>query len=103
MKVKVSKNELECSYNSKIVCPFCGYEDEDVERNCVDESPQEIECESCGRTFIVSGQIEITYSTAPKDVKPLNDWKRGEFHEDGCETQEDEDFCNKIYFCEQES
>jgi DNA-directed RNA polymerase subunit RPC12/RpoP len=48
-----------------IVCPHCGYKRRaDSEDN--NERPEEIKCEECGKDFIKSVIISITYRTQAK-------------------------------------
>ena len=51
-----------------IVCPHCGYSYQaDPCDGDADETPQEEECGQCGKEFIKSAYIEITYKTKAKE------------------------------------
>ena len=57
--------EIETQYQQNIVCPYCGYADKDsweVEFENL-EGTTEQECGNCEKTFIVTKQAEITYSS----------------------------------------
>lgn len=67
-KAKVGKlDEVDCSYNRNIICPFCGYEMEDDEHDVEQDSYQEWECGKCDEVFYVTMQVDITYSTSKKN------------------------------------
>lgn len=101
MKVKVNKSFDDCNGTRNIICPFCGYEDDNTWEQ--DESEEEIECCNCGRSFDVEVEYTVSYTTSPINTtyKDMN-WKEGTYFEDGCITQEDEDWCDKQFHCEKE-
>lgn len=57
----------EWDYNSNIICPYCGYENEpDSEYDDRDfEEAHETECGSCEKHFMVIPTVEIQYSSEP--------------------------------------
>lgn len=59
----MSKREIDHEYTENIVCPYCGYEDEDSFEQYVDEDEKLISCDSCNKKFYATRNIEVTYST----------------------------------------
>lgn len=55
------------SCNSIPRCPYCGYEEEDfyLEAECL--SDMEEECSLCEKTYLLHGEIEITYCSEELD------------------------------------
>ena len=51
--------ELDTSYTDLITGPWCGYE----EKDSWEISDGEFECGECGKTYEVSHDVSITYST----------------------------------------
>jgi transcription elongation factor Elf1 len=56
--------KIEHEYTRNIVCPYCGYEDLDSwEVDSGEEDLGIIECGVCGKEFLASRVIDITYCT----------------------------------------
>lgn len=53
---------MEHHNESKIKCPYCGYEDEDSWE--FDQEEGTTECKNCEKEFNVTRNIEVTYSTS---------------------------------------
>ena len=56
--------EINCSYTSEIVCPYCGYmhrDSWDMWPN--DREENDIYCHHCDRDFTVSRDVSITYTS----------------------------------------
>lgn len=51
----------------EIMCPYCGYRDEDSYEYGDDEC-FEVECPDCGRTFDVTQTVIISYDSRPKEA-----------------------------------
>jgi hypothetical protein len=103
MKVETNASWSECFDEEKIVCPFCGNGFDDSDHDYIYIEGEEVceECPSCGRAFNVIAEQKVTYTTMP--LNTTNDtWKLGDAFEDGCETQEEEDYCNSRVYCEGE-
>ena len=47
--------------NDEVVCPYCGYKDEDTFEYNEDES--EVECLHCNRKFVYVREICVKYTT----------------------------------------
>ena len=61
-----SKNptELDCSYNSEIMCPYCGESDSDSwEVRGEPDEERQITCGYCEREFLFTRSLEVTYSS----------------------------------------
>lgn len=56
--------ELDHSYTSQIVCPYCGYEDRDSWE--LNDDSGETECGECEMTFNYRRNVSVTYSTTKK-------------------------------------
>lgn len=56
-------NKIDHTYTREIVCPYCGYEFADSVGYALIETPYEIECEDCLKTFEAHIEIETTYVT----------------------------------------
>lgn len=50
-----------------IVCPYCGYRIQDDDGYFAQKGDGEYECDSCGKTFNFSVNIEVTYSTTRQE------------------------------------
>lgn len=48
---------------SNITCPYCGYADQDSWEYNNNLSDQEITCGNCENEFMMSGEVEVFYST----------------------------------------
>jgi len=60
-------SQFELSYTSLPVCPYCGHKDKDPNDTFSGEDIEftaETECGSCEKEFMVSRNVEITYTTA---------------------------------------
>lgn len=53
--------DINCTDTEEVVCPYCGYEFEDS-WEFVDE--EITECGECGKEFIISEYVDVTYSTS---------------------------------------
>ncbi len=52
---------------SRIICPYCGRgRNADPCDGDADETPQDDECGECGKEFIRSAHIDISYKTKAK-------------------------------------
>lgn len=100
MQVKVSKDKYDCFNEPDLICPFCGYRNPDSWDYDLNESGVELECPNCGRTFIAISECVPTYTTYPISTHWLDTWEVGDYFEDGCETEEDEQWCNEQHYCE---
>jgi transposase-like protein len=57
---------LACSYESKAICPYCGYEnDVDAENYGDQDEWQEDYCDSCERYFVRQTDYTIEFNTMP--------------------------------------
>ena len=101
MKVKLNKSGSDCRFQDYIVCPYCGYIDEDSWEYAEDGECQDIECRSCGRKLELIIDITIDFTTRPiidlqadKDKIQWHSWRKGEIVEDGL-NEEDEKLANE--------
>jgi hypothetical protein len=65
---ELEENEdINCDYNSNIVCPYCGHENEpDGEYDDRDfDEAHETECGECEKHFMVTPAITIDYTSEP--------------------------------------
>lgn len=66
------KEEIDCQYTDEIVCPYCGYEnDESWEyyRGLEDyDSYTTVECSECQKEYEVYREFEVHYSSYCKKV-----------------------------------
>jgi transcription elongation factor Elf1 len=69
--IKDNQMEYDHEYTRNIVCPYCGYEDQDSwEVMPREEDLGVIECGMCGEEFEAERDVNITYSTYKlKDLK----------------------------------
>jgi transcription elongation factor Elf1 len=93
MKVKVNTTGLGCSWESDIVCPFCGGKQSDSWDYGKGEDIGEVECGHCSRTFHASRNVEVTYSSSPSANSPRY-WNKGDVFDDGIEDIEEEEWAN---------
>ncbi len=56
-------------FTREIVCPWCSYEIDGSQE--FDNDDGELICENCGKEFIYTRYIEVTYSTERKQSKPV--------------------------------
>ncbi len=57
-----NKMEIEHEYTDNVVCPYCGYEDEDSWE--LDDDSGETECGSCDKKFEYSRNRSVDYCTS---------------------------------------
>jgi transcription elongation factor Elf1 len=62
----------DCEYQNDATCPHCGYVVRDSWEINFQNSGGEVEmtCGECEKDFIVWRQIQVTYSTRPKEELP---------------------------------
>lgn len=65
-EVQYSPNPEERMFEDGLVCPYCGYEDNDAFELSDDDGT--VECGRCGAEIHYTRNVEVTYSTEP--VKP---------------------------------
>jgi transposase len=61
-------SEIDYKHVSQVVCPYCGHKHGDgwtIEEMGREEA--EIQCDSCGKEFTFWLNIEVTYSSEPKE------------------------------------
>lgn len=58
-------DEIECSYNEFIKCPYCGYEDYTMDD--FDAGFEDWECPECGKEFNIDVEIKFSISSYPKE------------------------------------
>ena len=56
---RVAEFKGDTDYTSEITCPHCGHE----HRDSWEASEGQTECSDCGREFVVTRHVEVTYST----------------------------------------
>lgn len=56
---------FDTEYQNDAVCPYCGYRHQDTwEFFCDDENLQrEVDCQSCGKTFLLVRHVSVEYTT----------------------------------------
>jgi DNA-directed RNA polymerase subunit RPC12/RpoP len=60
-------SEWDYQYENDITCPYCGYKDRDSwEHHMRDGDTEEIECGQCEKTFDVSCDVSVTYTSEPR-------------------------------------
>ena len=60
----------ETQYSDDPICPYCGYKQRDaweIKFGPGSEGETEVDCGECGKTFICSRSVTVTYCTNPKD------------------------------------
>jgi DNA-directed RNA polymerase subunit RPC12/RpoP len=60
-------DEDEIQSDDEIVCPYCGSFFPDYDGTYSESNCDEIECDECGKTFEVTADITITYTTKRKE------------------------------------
>lgn len=50
----------------EITCPYCGEQESDSWER-IDSDPDEVDCESCGKTFSLEIEMTASYNTSPID------------------------------------
>lgn len=59
--------DIDHEYTRLVTCPYCGWEEQDSWEIPVEEGGHyEMECGRCDRMFVVTKQIDVTYSTLPE-------------------------------------
>lgn len=57
-------DEIDHEYTKEIVCPRCGYEHGDSwEKHMADGDEHKMDCDNCGKPFIVTCTVTVDYST----------------------------------------
>ncbi len=49
------------------ICPYCGEKNGDCWEWLTSETPQETECQGCGKTFEAWAEFSVDYVTKPLD------------------------------------
>jgi hypothetical protein len=63
-------SERDTERQDAITCPYCGSVDEESwESNRMGEGPHKVECGDCERTFSLSIEFSVTYST--EKIEPV--------------------------------
>jgi len=60
--VEVEEEEIDHDCTSNIVCPYCGYEDEDSYEH-YEEGETNLDCKDCGRNFNLSVGVSYYFSS----------------------------------------
>ncbi len=86
---------MDTDHTVNMICPYCGHEDRDsweVNPGELEYDDYEVECDHCGKAFIVSKRCSITYTTkkmkyALDQEKHIEyaDWLYHKMKEDGNE------------------
>ena len=74
----IEDEDYKWDYNYKIVCPYCGYENE-PDSECDNENfdeAHETQCGNCDKHFMVTPRIEIDYSSEPIENYYISEVKR---------------------------
>ena len=58
----IKKFDGDTKYTSNIICPHCGYEDQDSWEMTKDSG--EVNCSRCDKEFFVERDVTVTYSTS---------------------------------------
>ena len=76
---------IDHDYTHDIVCPYCGHEYSDSwEHN--DQDGEEIECQSCDRTFTLSIHTSTTYTTTKMPCEGGHTWGAAWSHDTDADT-----------------
>lgn len=60
--------KLDTEYTDQIVCPYCGEVDRDSwESTGAQDEQREMQCGSCGKNFIYTTHISVSYSSSQCD------------------------------------
>jgi hypothetical protein len=51
--------------NHSVVCPYCGYEHGDADELFGHREDTEIECDGCGKTFVATRVVSVSYHASP--------------------------------------
>lgn len=62
--------EIDHEGTPQIVCPYCGYIDQDSWEIAGDDECGEADCGECGRSFYWSHYVRVTYTTRTKEAQP---------------------------------
>jgi alanyl-tRNA synthetase len=63
-------SEIETDYTANVICPFCGYEDNnswEINFGPCGDGETEIICDSCEKNFIASRHVSVNYSSWKKE------------------------------------
>ena len=60
-------NEMECDGTDEVLCPYCGHEHCDSGEFFTNRTSTEIECDECGKAFLCSQNIVVSYTTSKKE------------------------------------
>ena len=52
------------------VCPYCRHRHGDCPDWLASETPKDVECDECGKTFVAWAEYDVSYCTQPKVAKP---------------------------------
>ena len=55
--------DIDHEYTRCIVCPYCGYEFRDSWEFNDTEHGQKVECQSCGKDFLLYVEVTVDYTT----------------------------------------
>ena len=75
-KIKNKESDIDTFSNSYIICPYCGnaldtcYGYEDFPE-LYEEGDHELECNECGKTFIMETMVSYSYETRKPDESSL--------------------------------
>jgi len=62
-------DEIDCSLNDYITCPYCGYQDHDSQEYADLRDTCDYICPNCEQVFLLDApDISIKYTTHPKEV-----------------------------------
>ena len=64
----------------EIVCPYCGQEFSDS-LEFIDQDGDDIDCDACGKSFELTVNHSVTYSTSRKDCEnDAHEWGEADMH-----------------------
>lgn len=97
----MSENIIDHEYTTEIVCPWCGYLEQESYR--LDDDGVD-ECGSCGKSFHYTRMITVEYSTEPMKYATCNECGEKEKPVDNYNTYigngfsiNRKDICNQCY------
>ena len=60
------REDIDHDYTDDVVCPYCGNSHDSTEFRADNVQETSYDCDECGKEFIVTMNIEVTFSTERK-------------------------------------
>lgn len=95
--LKPYESEYDLDYNDSIICPYCGHKNDITDAN-YEEDDHEWQCKNCGKEFMYSPNISISWSSEPMEDYFIGKKKNIERHIEFLKEQE-RDYLKDLKLC----